>query len=428
MPRQKSTHVDSPEAVGRRLREARERSGLLQRDLAFPGCSAAYISRIEAGKRIPSLQLLRELGKTLGVTADYLASGDTPSRESLELADAQLAQRLGHLDEAHSLYQSLLKSRDGDVRRAAVLGLGEIAFSAGAIDQSIELLEEYRALAPTKLADPAAVEALVQAYATRGERASALALLEEQLPLAEHDPLTHFRLTVLFANALIDLGEFDRAELAIAESLRTLGPSPEPIPLARCLWSQSRLQTARGSLDLAARYAEQALALIRGSEHAEYVARAQQLIAHIELERGNPDRALELLQDAARPIEQMGDRTAIALFQVERARALAAVGEIDEARALAQKLVLELEQLSHVDAARALAVLADTLAGAGLDDEAIDLYETAADSLSDLPHSPMLVGVYDRWFELLVSSGQTEKALEVARRGMRARLGSSQRV
>src|SRR6188508_1110194 len=75
MPRQKSTHVDSPAAVGERLKVAREKAGLSQRQLSFPGCSPAYISRIESGDRIPSLQLLRELGRQLGVSEDYLATG-----------------------------------------------------------------------------------------------------------------------------------------------------------------------------------------------------------------------------------------------------------------------------------------------------------------------------------------------------------------
>ena len=55
------SHVDDPAAVGRRLKEARLAAGLSQRQLSFPGCSAAYISRLEAGDRVPSLQLLRKL-------------------------------------------------------------------------------------------------------------------------------------------------------------------------------------------------------------------------------------------------------------------------------------------------------------------------------------------------------------------------------
>ena len=59
--RERIPHVDDPVAMGRRLREARIASGLSQRELAFPGCSPAYISRIEQGERIPSLQVLRDL-------------------------------------------------------------------------------------------------------------------------------------------------------------------------------------------------------------------------------------------------------------------------------------------------------------------------------------------------------------------------------
>ena len=75
MDSQKTAHVEDPVAVGRRLREARVAVGLNQRELAAGACSAGYISRVELGDRIPSLQLLRVLGKRLGVSADYLATG-----------------------------------------------------------------------------------------------------------------------------------------------------------------------------------------------------------------------------------------------------------------------------------------------------------------------------------------------------------------
>lgn len=78
MPRQKSQHVDSPAACGKRVRYARTAAGLSLRDLSFTGCSAAYISRIERGERTPSIQILRELGRRLGgVSENFLATGDT---------------------------------------------------------------------------------------------------------------------------------------------------------------------------------------------------------------------------------------------------------------------------------------------------------------------------------------------------------------
>ena len=92
--RERIPHVDDPVAVGKRLFEARESAGLSQRKLAFPGCSAAYISRIERGERIPSLQVLRELGHRCGVTETYLAWGRK------ERLDPSVAERIRALAEA----------------------------------------------------------------------------------------------------------------------------------------------------------------------------------------------------------------------------------------------------------------------------------------------------------------------------------------
>ncbi len=92
--RERIPHVDDPEAVGKRLFDAREGAGLSQRELAFPGCSAAYISRIERGERIPSLQVLRELASRCGVGETFLAWGRK------ERLDAAVAEQLRKLEEA----------------------------------------------------------------------------------------------------------------------------------------------------------------------------------------------------------------------------------------------------------------------------------------------------------------------------------------
>jgi transcriptional regulator with XRE-family HTH domain len=73
--RERIPHYDDPFELGARLHAAREAAGLSQRELSFPGCSAAYISRIERGERAPSLQVLRELARRTGVTEAQLAYG-----------------------------------------------------------------------------------------------------------------------------------------------------------------------------------------------------------------------------------------------------------------------------------------------------------------------------------------------------------------
>ena len=85
------------ETVGARLRRLRLERGLSQRELASPGVSYAYISRIEAGTRQPSVKALRKLARKLGVTAEFLETGSDVRDEELRelrLAQAELEIRL----------------------------------------------------------------------------------------------------------------------------------------------------------------------------------------------------------------------------------------------------------------------------------------------------------------------------------------------
>src|SRR5207253_10200946 len=85
------------EPIGVRLKRLRLERSLSQRELSGPGVSYAYISRIEAGARTPSVKALRMLARKLGVTVEYLETGrdlrDTDERE-LRIADAELELRL----------------------------------------------------------------------------------------------------------------------------------------------------------------------------------------------------------------------------------------------------------------------------------------------------------------------------------------------
>ena len=107
--RARTPHYDDPAAVGRRVFEARVTAGLSQRELAFPGCSAAYISRIERGERVPSLQVMRELARRTGVSEQALAFG----REALDPAVAarvravEAAEAGGDVVERATAYQAL---------------------------------------------------------------------------------------------------------------------------------------------------------------------------------------------------------------------------------------------------------------------------------------------------------------------------------
>jgi transcriptional regulator with XRE-family HTH domain len=76
----------APAAIGTRPRQRRQSLGLSQRDLSEPGVSYAYISRIEAGARTPSVKALRKLAPKLGVSVEWL--------ETVEQSPAQKLARL----------------------------------------------------------------------------------------------------------------------------------------------------------------------------------------------------------------------------------------------------------------------------------------------------------------------------------------------
>jgi transcriptional regulator with XRE-family HTH domain len=142
------SHVDDPAAVGRRLKDARLAAGFSQRQLSFPGCSAAYISRLEAGDRVPSLQLLRKLAAKLNADEQYLATGvEQIQQDPPEVVEAEVERRLaggrpesrngeerpsGGLDDPASrarvlwAHSRLLTTR-GDRRRAAAYARDALA-------------------------------------------------------------------------------------------------------------------------------------------------------------------------------------------------------------------------------------------------------------------------------------------------------------
>lgn len=81
------------ETVGQRLRRLRIDGHFSMRDLAERGVSYAYISRIEADARRPSVRALRTLAGKLGVSVEYLETGvDDTATDALI---ARLHERLG---------------------------------------------------------------------------------------------------------------------------------------------------------------------------------------------------------------------------------------------------------------------------------------------------------------------------------------------
>jgi tetratricopeptide (TPR) repeat protein len=424
MPRQKSTHVDDPHAVGRRLRAAREKAGLSQRQLAFPGCSPAYISRIESGDRIPSLQLLRELGRRLGVTEDWLATGSEDGRGDPGGAflEAEVALRLDDLDHAESLYTDLLERAGSDAFRArAHEGLGQAAYRRGSPRQAVEHFESALALYGTPEPEhPDLADSLGRSYAMVGELESAIAVFERCLESAERDDdaLRRIQFLVLLGHALIDSGNFGRAEELLGQALAIGKEWHNPRVRAHLYWTQSRLHAERNEPEPAARYARRALEVLRLTEDTYRAARAHQLLAHIELDREQPEEALRVL-GAGRPLlEANANPVERAQYRLEEARALAKLGRKEEAAALAMQISGIIADSHPEDAARSYTTLAEVYEELGDRARALELYELSAELLRPSNPNHYLIGVYARMAELHEAEGRPDKAYECMKKAV----------
>ena len=422
MPRQKSTHVDDPKAVGSRLRAAREAVGLSQRQLAFPGCSPAYISRIESGDRIPSLQLLRQLGRRLGVSEDYLATGSDPGERDNVVLEAEIALRLDELDLAEDLYTTLLDDAIDDGERAtAHAGLGQIAYRRGDPRHAIEQLETALELDGAREGDVADVtESLGRAYAMVGELESAIAVFQRSLEAAEkrEDRLERIRFQLLLGDALIDSGNFGRAEEALAGALSLGRDSVDPSVRINLYWTQSRLHAERNDTETAARYARRALEALRFTEDTYRTGRAHQLLARIELDRGRAEKALAILGEGSPLLEAAGNSLERAQYRLEEARALAQLGRSEEADSLAMEISRVIADVHPEDAARMYSTLAELYEEMGDRTRALELYELAADLLRVDNPNLYLAGIYARMAELYEAEGRTDAADETTKKAV----------
>lgn len=428
VPRRPSTHIDDPVAVGQRLREARRAAGLTQRDLSFDGCTAAYVSRIEAGARIPSLQILHEFAKQLQISPEYLATGQPDGEDlSSDLLDAEVALRLGDKQRAAELYEAALAEAKSTAALArAQLGLGRLALHGGDVSEGIALLEQ--ALDSGELAPgdaSAAASALGRSYVSVRRFDDAFALFGRFLEAARarSDRFDQIRFAMLVANTYIDHGDYARAHSSLGEILDLARRTGDPTLRASVYWSQSRALLSQGDPDRAAEYAQLALATLKASEQTLEAARALLLLAFIENDRGNPEIALELVDEGEPIVAAAGETTDAAMFAVERARALSALGEGDEAVSLLLGTVPHLNDAAPKDAARAYSAAADVFRRQGDVARALELYELAVERAPVAGRH--VAAALTAMAEIYEEQGDAHKALELLKQALAARTGSS---
>lgn len=418
-----------PEPVGARLRRLRRERGLSQRELAGPGVSYAYISRIEAGMRRPSVKALRTLARKLGVSPEYLETGsdlrDVDARE-LRLADAELRLRIGGEPEAaRAAFERLLEeaSEAGDAVSAvqAEIGLGLVAAQLNEPAEAAARLQratDSGAVSP--LDRPDAFSTLARVYTLLGEDARAVHLLEECLDEVEGDDSEHVAAYVRYAGylsaALTDSGNLGRAEEVLRRALARAADASDAYTRVRLYWSIARLSETEGRPTRALEYARRAVALLEATEDTHHLARAHLLCAWIMGLEEKPAEAEPHLERAEALLAQSGDATDVAMLRVEQAKLGAQLGDGETAVARARQALELLGDHHEVQQGSAWWALAEGLALQGDVPAADDAFRTAAELLERTAQWREAARCCRRWARVLRTAGRDAEALDALER------------
>src|SRR5262245_4244882 len=415
------------ETIGQRLKRLRLERGLAQRELAAPGVSYAYISRIEAGTRQPSVKALRRLAAKLGVTAEYLETGSLlgPEEErELLLSDLELAVRLAGTQDAEEPLQALVdEAVEAGDRTGAMRG--RAALATAAMDRAdwvkaahlLEAALEGEVFAPVDRYDIYAY--LGRSYALSGRPQDAVDLFEQCIAAVQDtggDPALEARYATQLSYALSDLGELARAEEVVQHALNQLDETHDPYMRVRLYWSMARLAHAEGRDSVALSNVRKAIALLQATEDTLHLARAHILAGGITLSRGDAEGAERHLDKAEKLLGATASSADLVEIIVQRSKIAALRGDADKAVELARRALELSAGANPVDEGLAFSALGDGLALGGEHSGADEAYRRAVEVLEEQHQWRDATNACRAWARMLREIGREKQALDVLER------------
>lgn len=411
------------QAIGRRIRAARERAGLSQRGLAADRFSASYISALENGSVKPSMSALAYLAERLGCTINDLVGDAGPANaDSGRRLEADLRLASGDWTAALDLYEELLAANPSDRERAELLrgaaeALSRLGKPLAAIDRASEAVTEFDRAGRSLDGLQARYwlgAAHYQAQNADEARAVFHGILEQLHAGVEAPPDFRGRVLIALANSEIWSGNAQTAA-AYLEEARSIADEMDDQRRATFLLSLALSYRDSGDLEGAVRAGQRSLALFsaidarreevilensmalaylglgsaeKASSHAR---RAQELaqrigaphlethiadtLAQIAIARQDWPEAIRLAAQAVELAERDGNEHALVDGLISRGRAAGAQGDAESAAADLRRAA---ETSGSIGANRqrrtALTELGELLAKLGRHEEAVALY------------------------------------------------------
>jgi transcriptional regulator with XRE-family HTH domain len=417
---QEDRHV--ARAIGQRIRAARLRATMTQREVAGERYTKAYISALENGLIKPSVAALNFLAGRLGTTPAALLTDPEVAWRRLE-ADARLAA--GDWQAAADMYEALL---DGelDPRSRAELQLG-LAEAYARLDRPRDCLSaaSEAAVAFGRLGHPA-LEAysrywIASAQQVAGNFDEASQLLTGILASVRNglDIAPDFELRVLIGMAMLTahLGQPERALALLTEAKARVGELDDR-RRAAYFWAVARGYREAGDGEAAIRAATESLALYRAAESDVEIASLSNELALVHLALGQLDRARQHATEARHEFERTGDERWLAHVLETEAQIELAGGDADAALERAGEAIRVAKRArnrrallsAHLTSARAGRQL-------GRSADAHESFRAAAD-LARKDGDTRRREVLSEWGDLYADEGDVGRAYELAREAL----------
>ncbi len=412
---------DLAEQIGVRLRAARTRAGLTQREVAEGRYTKAYVSALENGLIKPSMAALRFLADRLGTTASDLLS-DTDGRWTRMEADLRLAS--GDWASAEDAYRSMLEKEPPPTERGRLLlGLAEALCRLGRAEEAVRIAAEADERLTAALLIESARQArywLASAHHQSDNPAEARMLLERLLGTDDGVPLEpdfRVRALVALASVLSQSGEPRRALLFLEEA-RGIGADLDDRRRASLLFSLAVGYRATGDMEAAIRTGLQGLALYRASEATAESASVENELALIYLDLGNVREAGKHAAAARTAFEAAGDAFWLAHVTETEAQIALAKGSLDEATERATSAA-GLARKSGNQKAEISSMLTEARVARARGDavRATDVLGDAVELARNGP-KPRLREILTEWSELLAETGDLKRAYELSREAL----------
>jgi len=392
--------VSQPE-FGERLRNRRLQLGLSQKTVGGEVVTPSYISLLERGDRVPTLDVVVQLAKALDTTVadvigsdaeELLAGSETASHENL-LRQLELRgyMETGDLEAVRIALKSRMKQLrvGGNEDRLLEVGI-QLSSALQALQENgerLELIDELLGLPLVRQTEAFLLPLMTDRAATLRElnrladaRVVGWQVLETFAATPTAGGREHIRALGVFGSVLCELQEFDIAATVIAQMLRLADDLGETRVTSRACWLAALAYARMGKPEQAATQLERA----RGTLSPMTMPMIEWLrlcrsTASVMLSLGEPDSARDWIAAADMMATLTGLRHEQAAVTLERARYEIATGHVDVATELYRSVCGPDSALKGLDLVTALTGLADALEQLGRVDEAITVLRRTAE-------------------------------------------------